>query len=332
MSKEHSTPSTKVNFTLKAENTTYDFTLINKGEELTFKFENLKEFPIKLYELKIELEKLKQMDENFLMFKNSEMFIKKLKTFIQHENYTVNYNEEENVVIFEIKNEIFDNGVAKIKIPEQEQDLKAKVESLTKTVSELRKEIQKIKIKEKEKEDAAVKSFKESSFLKDEEKKMISKWIHPNKVITFNMLFSTDKDGDSYSTFHYYCDGIFPTLTVIQDTQGRRFGGYSTHNWAYSPIGCSYTRAPGSFIFNLTKKEKYDLNNPFYNSAIYRYSSYGPTFGNGHDIYLADGCRSNSNSYCTKSAYNTGNVNILGENGQTNFQVSYYEVYQVIFE
>ena len=123
------------------------------------------------------------------------------------------------------------------------------------------------------------------------------------------MLFSSDKDGDSYSNFHYYYDGIFPTLIVILDTQERRFGGYSTHNWAYSPIGCSYTRAPGSFIFNLTNKEKYDLNYPFYNSAIYRYSSYGPTFGNGHDIYLADGCKSNSNSYCTKSAYNTGNTN-----------------------
>ena len=331
MSEDHST-ATKVNFSLKAEKTTYDFTLIKKGEELTFKFENIKEFPIKLYELKIQFEKLKDLDENLSMFKNAEMFIKKLKTFIQHENYAIEFNEEENVVIFIIKNEIFDDGEAKIKIPEQEQGLEVKVESLTKTVSELRKELIALKIKEKDKNEAAVKSFQGTSFLKDEEKIMISKWIHPNKVITFNLLFSTDKDGDSYGTFHYYCDGVFPTVTVVLDTSERRFGGYSTHNWAYSQIGCNYTRAPGSFIFNLSKKEKYDLNDPLYNNAIYRYSSYGPTFGNGHDLYLADGCKSNSSSYCTKSAYNTGNVNLLGENGQTNFQVSSYEVYHVIFE
>ena len=36
------------------------------------------------------------------------------------------------------------------------------------------------------------------------------------------------------------------------DSIGRRFGGNSTHNWAYSQIGCSYARDPGSFIFNLS--------------------------------------------------------------------------------
>ena len=122
------------------------------------------------------------------MFKNAERFIKTIKTCVEHENYSVSFDKQENAVIFVIKNEIFENGGAKIKIPEQEQDLKTQVESLTKTVSELRKEIQNIKIKELEKDEAAVKSFKGSSFLKDEEKKLISKWIHPNKVIRFNMF------------------------------------------------------------------------------------------------------------------------------------------------
>ena len=59
---------------------------------------------------------------------------------------------------------------------------------------------------------------------------MISNWIHPDKVIKFNLLFSSDKDGDRANTFHQICDGIFPTITVIQDTSGRKFGGYSTQN------------------------------------------------------------------------------------------------------
>ena len=31
--------------------------------------------------------------------------------------------------------------------------------------------------------------------------------------------------------------------------------------------------------------------------AIYRYSSYGPTFGGGHDIYIANNANSNRDSY-----------------------------------
>ena len=32
-------------------------------------------------------------------------------------------------------------------------------------------------------------------------------------------------------------------------------------------------------------------------NAIYSYSSYGPTFGWGHDIYIADNANQNANSY-----------------------------------
>ena len=64
--------------------------------------------------------------------------------------------------------------------------------------------------------------------VKEEEKKMISKWIHPKKIIRFNMLYSANKDGDRSSTFHYYCDGIFPTLTVIEFPLNPHF------SWRYS--------------------------------------------------------------------------------------------------
>ena len=146
------------------------------------------------------------------------------------------------------------------------------------------------------------------------------------------MLFNTSKDGDSSSTFHYNCDGVFPTVTVICDTSGRKFGGYSTQNWCQSTIGANYSRAPGSFIFNLTNKQKFDLIDQYNTNAVYRHNSYGPVFGAGYDIYLANQCKSNGSSYCNKSSYNTGNTNLLGGNGSTSFQVSYYEVYQVVFE
>ena len=321
--------SAKFNSTLKSENASYDFTLIKKDGEITFKIEDLKVFPAKLFQLKTQFKDLKQLDENFSIFEKVERFINTLKRAIQGEKYSISYNEEENAVIFEIKNDIFETGVAKIKIPEQEPDMKAQLDSMTKIVSELRKEMQDIKIKKTEKDEAALNSFKYSSFLKDDEKKQISKWIHPDKVLRFNMLFSTDKDGDRSSKFHYFCDGVFPTVTVILDTSGRRFGGYSTQNWAQSTVGSSYSRAPESFIFNLSKNQKYDLVDQLNVNAVYKYNSYGPTFGGGHDFYINDSCKSNS-SECSQSSYNTGNTDIL--DGAGSFVVSTYEVYQVIFD
>ena len=152
-----------MNFTLKSEKTSYNFNLIDKEGELTFKFQNLNEFPIKIYELKIDFEKLKQYDENFDVFTNSVRLTKTIKASIDTNNYSVSFNEEENLVIFEIKNIIFDDGVAKLKVPEKEQDLETKVESLTKIVSELRKEMQNIKIKDKDKDEAAIKSFAQTA-------------------------------------------------------------------------------------------------------------------------------------------------------------------------
>jgi len=307
----------------------YNFIALNNEENLTFTLEDLKDFPVKIYELKITFKELKEKDENFFVFRNAEKLMGGIKICIESENYKVENNKEENYVIFEMKNDFFENGVAKIKIPEKEQDLKTQVKCLTRVVAELRSELKKTK---KDKEEAAINSFKGTSFLNEEEKKLISEWIDPKKIINFYLLFATNKDGDSSSTFHYYCDGVFPTVTVVLDTSGRRFGGYSTQNWCQSTVGSSYSRGPCSFIFNLSNKNKYNLIDEFNTSAIYHHNSYGPTFGGGHDLYLANGCRSNTSSYCNKSSYNTGNNNLLGNSGSTSFQVSNYEVYKVVFE
>ena len=162
--------ASKVNFTLKSDKSSYDFTILENNKELTLKIEDLKEFPIKIYELKIEFEKLKQIDDNFFMFKTSERFINAIKLCIQSENYSISIDKEENAAIFLMKNDFFDNGGAKIKIPEKEQDLKSQVEALTKIVSEMKNERKKLEIK---KDEAAVKSFQNTSFLKDDEKKLI---------------------------------------------------------------------------------------------------------------------------------------------------------------
>ena len=62
----------------------------------------------------------------------------------------------------------------------------------------------------------------------------------------------------------------------------------------------SYGSSSNAFIFSLINKEglapfKSMVKNP--SNAIRRYSSYGPTFGGGHDININNNANSNTNSY-----------------------------------
>ena len=134
----------KLSFTIKSDsNESYKFTIYNEEDDLIFIMENLKEFPIKKYELKISLKKLKEMDECFDGFKNAQKFINNgIKKTIESKKYNLIFSEEEKCVIFHMKHDIFDQDyVAKIKIPEKEQDLKEQVENLTKIVSKLKEKV-----------------------------------------------------------------------------------------------------------------------------------------------------------------------------------------------
>lgn len=62
---------------------------------------------------------------------------------------------------------------------------------------------------------------------------LINEIIHLNKIIKFYLLFNTNKNDDS----------SFPTVTVVLDIEGRRFGRYSTQNWCQSAIGSTISRA-----------------------------------------------------------------------------------------
>lgn len=230
--------------------------------------------------------------------------------------------------------------INKMEEKKKSEDLKSKIESFALDISEMKEKLNKINEMEegkktedlKSKNEAAVKSFFGTSILEVEEKKLISEWIHPNKILKFNLLYSNTSDSYDSSTFHYYCDGVSQTVTVILDTSGRKFGGYSTQSWGQSSVGSSYSRAVGSFIFNLSKKSKHDLSDQLNYQAVQRNNSYGPWFGGDPDIRIASSCSSNTSSSCKKSTYNTGNDNVIGGSGSTSFQVSYYEVYHVVSE
>ena len=90
-----------------------------------------------------------------------------------------------------------------------------------------------------------------------------------------------------------------------------------SHCSSISAGSCAYSYANKAFIFSLynvkgcnpVKLTQYQ--NQQY--AMYRCNTYGPTFGNGHDIYTSDDVGNNQNSYTrcgstytAPSGYSTG--------------------------
>ncbi|CAF3572370.1 unnamed protein product [Rotaria sp. Silwood1] len=79
---------------------------------------------------------------------------------------------------------------------------------------------------------------------------------------------------------------------------------------------------------DLPKDERYMF---LKGSAVYHHSAYGPTFGSGHDIYLANVSNSNNSSYI---GFPSGYVDTTGKGNNTftgarNFTTSDIEVYKL---
>jgi hypothetical protein len=112
------------------------------------------------------------------------------------------------------------------------------------------------------------------------------------------LLYRASRDGWAASQFHALCDGKGPTLTVIKCTGGFIFGGYADVAWNSSG---SYMPSTASFLFALhchsglgpTKMPLTGANN---GNAMYGNGGYGPTFGAGHDIRVADNANANTSS------------------------------------
>jgi len=322
----------------------FKFTISSTEDNATFFVQNLKDFPIKTYELKLTISDVEQMEEfeNF-KFKNMEKFCNVIRKCINADKYEIIIGNDENFLRFRIKSELFDNDQVEFKIPEKGVDLniKSEIDALKVNFSEINKIIgdnrdffyEKVKTKE----EYAKNSFVGTSILNNEEKILISKFIDPHKKIKFNLLYSSSKDSFGSTYFHDYCDDAHPILIIIYDNSSRKFGGYSTQSFRQPTNGYYNSRAPDSFLFNLSNKQKFELSDPNSLNAIYRYNSYGPCFGYNssgtsyYDLYVPNNCNSSS-CYCYKGTYNTGSYNLLGGSGQTSFTVSYIEAYQVIFE
>jgi len=149
----------------------------------------------------------------------------------------------------------------------------------------------------------------------------------------FSLLWRGTRDGFAASTFHSLCNNKGSTLTVFKTTSGYIAGGYASVSW--TSYG-SYVVDSNAFLFTLKNPNNMPLKLAISGSgnALYDGTSYGPTFGGGHDMHISDGSNANTNSYCYSYSYtypngNSGSAGASFMLGAGNFQVAEVEVFLV---
>ena len=96
------------------------------------------------------------------------------------------------------------------------------------------------------------------------------------------LLYRASRDGFSNSTFHTKCDNKGATITIVTLTNGTKLGGFTTISWDSSS---GYSYGGSAFLNNFTTNRYLSYQAGGYTNT-YRYSTYGPTFGGGHDMYI----------------------------------------------
>lgn len=140
------------------------------------------------------------------------------------------------------------------------------------------------------------------------------------------LVFSSDRDGLTDTDFHRLCDGIGPTLVLIQ-TDKTVVGGWTDKSWQ-SPDNPSYTRSSNAFLFSLTKKTKYPIKPDERGRATCLGKYLGPCFGD--DIVISGLMDSEENSSRLGSVYSDLGVDKPFEElfGVSRFAVQRLEVYR----
>ena len=119
----------------------------------------------------------------------------------------------------------------------------------------------------------------------------------------WELKYRASTDGFKESDFHWHCDGISNTLTVIKAKSGNVFGGFTEQEWHSRG---EFVTDPKAFIFSLVNSEEKPFKVLCSNEgqkAICCNYMYGPCFG-GDGNYIKDICiESDSNinkkSYCS---------------------------------
>jgi hypothetical protein len=303
--------------------------LLSKKEDLILKINEKNDF-LGGYKTIKKLEDFQKLSNLFRIFDKIEEIKEYLLSLIKEKK--VEISQKNDIIIFSLELSMANKTKkASLELEKEEIDLQNSFILMSKKIKDMEKEIE--ELRDFKLSIVGSPDFHMSKVVKKESelnfvKETIKENLNLNKTIEeikFIPLFSTSREGDSASQFHSKCNGKSNSLVLVKTKEGKRFGGFTSLHWSYASN--NYANDSKAFVFSLDNKECYKNNNN--GNAIYCNSSYGPTFGGGHDLYLCNGCLTNSGCYTNQSSYDYKGKN-YALNGSYNFSPEVYEVYQVI--
>jgi len=133
---------------------------------------------------------------------------------------------------------------------------------------------------------------------------------------SFSLLWRGSRDGFDATAFHRLCDGKANTITVIKNTNGFIFGGFTSIPWHSSDGVCQADSK--AFLFSLTNSSNTPLKLKVKSKdhAVYHHSSGGPIFGGFCDLFVSSISNTNRQSYMNSSAYEFPNGKSGSEGGK----------------
>jgi hypothetical protein len=148
---------------------------------------------------------------------------------------------------------------------------------------------------------------------------LLKKWLGRENM-GLKLLYRASRDGFTGSAFHSKCDNKGETFSFVKnESNGNIFGGYLDKPWESKD---AYINSSKSFLFSFAAKEKYPVKSGHETYGAYCNTSYGPTYGGGHDFYIS-GKSCNLNSY----SYSTPDSSKLA--GSSSCQCAEIEVFQI---
>lgn len=196
------------------------------------------------------------------------------------------------IEIYDVSTSYTTVNTAKKEVDIENQKLKDEIKKLTSQIENLYNQINKNPPKSEEENPFAnekayftkyfgttiISTFLEYSFINS---------LFPNYSINMKLLYKASQDGDNKEVFHKNCDFHLPTLVLIEDENGNKFGGYTEALWnTEKEDGVFYKSDVTAFLFSITNKIKFKVSNT--EKAINSGSDFILGFNN--DLVVNDHC------------------------------------------
>lgn len=153
----------------------------------------------------------------------------------------------------------------------------------------------------------------------------------------WTLIYRASAHDFTADSFHAHCDGVGPTYIIVLATSGWLSGAFTDVEWSKGSCGPGggrgkYVQSEASFLFTLQRPGglfeplRFDIKKKL--MAVVHHAQFGPVFGGGADLSIADKCHLGEENYSNlPHSYDGAGAGSGVLFGDYNFTVHDYEVF-----